>query len=84
MGALDVGVGAEGVELQLEHRQGVGPRLLAEIALQGLMETLDLAARLWMVGRRVVGHDTESLELALEPDLAAARAAGEDRTVGGE
>ena len=45
--------------------------------------SLQACARLRMVGCRVLGHDTESLELRFEPNLATTRPT-EDRTVVGE
>jgi hypothetical protein len=50
MGSVVVVVLAEGVELELEDGQGGGRNLLAEVALKGLVETLDLATGLGVVG----------------------------------
>jgi len=43
MRSLGVVVGAEGIELELQDRQRVGRRLPGEVALEGLVEALDLA-----------------------------------------
>jgi hypothetical protein len=58
--------------------------LLAEVALEGLVEALDLAAGLRVVGGGVLDLDAESLQLQLEGDLAAAGAAAEDSGVVGQ
>ena len=55
--AMLVVVGAEGVELGLEHGEGRCRRLLVEESLLGLVEALDLAAGLGVVRRRVFGDD---------------------------
>jgi hypothetical protein len=72
MGAVLVVVGAEGIELSLEDRQGCCRRLLGEELLLGLVEALDLAARLGVVRRGVFGDDAEALELGLKDHLAFA------------
>ena len=82
-GTVVVAVGAEGVELQLEVSNGLRGRLFGEVALQGLVEALDLAAGLRVGRRGVLGGDGEALQFALEQDLALARGAGEDGAVVG-
>ncbi len=69
---------AEDVQLALQVGQRSGCRLLGQKALEGLMEALDLAAGLWMVGAGVFGLDAQAGQLELEEHLAAAGAAGED------
>src|SRR5437870_5554419 len=69
---------AKGVELELEVGEGCGGGLLSEIALEGLVEALDLAAGLGMVWGGVLDLDAQALELQFESDLAASGAAAED------
>jgi hypothetical protein len=54
------------VELKLELGEGASWRLLAQKALDGLVEALDLATGLWVVWRRVFDDDTQALELQLQ------------------
>ena len=58
MWAAAVVVGAEGIELELELRERAGRWLLAQEALEGLMESLDLAAG---VGLNRPGFDGDSI-----------------------
>ena len=76
MGPLAVVVAQEGVELRLELGERGGRALPGEVAPQGLVGALDLAARLGVVGDRVLGDDPQTLELGLEPDPAAPRTVG--------
>jgi hypothetical protein len=57
MGPSGVVVVAEPIQLGLQLRDGVGLGLLGEPALEGLVEALDLAAGLGMVGAGVPGGD---------------------------
>ena len=50
-------VATEGIELSLEVRQGARRSLAREDALERLVEALDLAAGLGMVGGGVLGND---------------------------
>ncbi len=78
MGSSGVVVLAKRVELKLELGDGVCRRLLVQEALDGLVEALDLAAGLRVVGRGVFEDDAQALQLKLEQDLAAPGPAGED------
>jgi len=69
---------AEGVELELQLVQGGGGSLLAKEALEGLVEALDFAAGLRVIGTGVLEVDAQTLKLQLEEDLAAAGLGGED------
>src|SRR5262252_4069873 len=71
MWAAAVVVGAEGVELELELRERAGRWLLAQETLEGLMESLDLAAGLGVVGRGVFVLDPQALKLQFQKHLAA-------------
>ena len=55
--------GAEGVELELEVGNGLGPGLLGQVELQGLMEAFDLATGLGVIGRGVNALNTQAVEL---------------------
>src|ERR1035437_484585 len=77
-------VGAEGIQLSLEDGDGGRGSLLGQVALEGLVEALHLAAGLGVIWRRVLGGDAEPLELGLEEDLALAGLAAEDGAVVGE
>ena len=54
------------VELKLELGHGACWRLLAQEALEGLVEALDLAAGLRVIGRGVFEDDAEPLQLEFE------------------
>src|SRR2546422_6639556 len=58
MRSLLVVVDAEGIELELEESQVLSRRLALQETLHGLVETLDLAAGLRVIGTRVSGFDT--------------------------
>jgi hypothetical protein len=62
VGSLLVVVRLEPVELSLElgHRAGTG--LLGQVLLQGLMEALDLSARLWLTGQFCPRREPERIE----------------------
>jgi hypothetical protein len=60
----NVVVGAKCVQLQLEVGRRVCRRLLGQELLEGLVEALDLAAGLGMVGRGVLVLDAESVQSA--------------------
>src|SRR5687767_15307127 len=62
-------------------RDRARPRLSRQESLERLVEALDLAAGLWVIEGRVDGADAQTLELALQEHLAAARCAAEDRAV---
>jgi hypothetical protein len=62
MGPVLVVTGAEGVGLELEMTQRLGRSLHAQIALEGLVETLDLAAVLRVVGGGVLDLDAVHVE----------------------
>jgi len=66
-------IGAEAVEQELQVRQGVGHRLLGEESLLGLMESLHLAAGLWVIRRGMDAADPQTGELALEKHPAAGK-----------
>jgi len=82
MGALLVVIGTEGIELELQHGHRGGGGLFGEEPLEGLVEALDLAAGLGVVGRRVLGLNAQQVELGFEHDLAPAGVGGEDGAVG--
>jgi hypothetical protein len=71
-------VEAEGVELELQLSESGGRWLPAQEALEGLMQTFNLAAGLGVVGAGVLDRDAQALELEFEEDLAATGVAGED------
>ncbi|HVR88636.1 MAG TPA: hypothetical protein VHG53_03715 [Candidatus Limnocylindria bacterium] len=75
MRPLLVVVRTEGVELELQMAERLRRRLLREVALEGLVESLDLAAALGVIGRGVLGPDAQPFELGLQQWLALARAA---------
>jgi len=81
MGTDGVVVGAEAVELGLEGGDGRGPRLFGEPLLEGLVEPLDLAAGLGVVGAGVFEPDAQGGELGLEQAAAPAALGGEDGAV---
>jgi len=66
VGPVVVVVGAEGVELELEFGQRRRGRLLAEVALEGLVKALDLAAGLGVIGAGVLVDDAEAFQFRLE------------------
>jgi len=68
-------------KLYLLNGGGSRPILLGTASETGLVEALDVAARLGMVRRRVLGHDAQALELRLEQHLAPAWPPCEDRAV---
>jgi hypothetical protein len=75
-------VAGKPVPLSLEFDDRAGGGLAGEPFLQGLTESLDLAAGLGMVGAGVPEADVQGGELDLQGDpAAAARGAGEDRAV---
>jgi hypothetical protein len=84
VGSGVVVVGAKCVQLQLEVGRRVCRRLLGQELLEGLVEALDLAAGLGMVGRGVLALDAESVQFRLQQHLALTRPAGEDSAVVGE
>src|SRR5207237_4076914 len=78
VGSLLVVVAAEVVELELEVGQGLSRWLPAQVALECLVQALDLAACLGVVGGGVLDLDAQALQLQLEGDFATARATAED------
>jgi hypothetical protein len=75
-------VGGELVELGLQAADSDGGVLSGEPFFQGLVEALDLAAGLRVVGPGMAVGDSQGGELAFERDPAAAAVqAGEDRAV---
>jgi hypothetical protein len=83
--AFVVAVAGEGVELGLQPADGGGGVLAGEPFFQGLVEALDLAAGLRVVGAGAAVGDPEGGELAFQRDPAAAAvAAGEHGRVVGE
>jgi hypothetical protein len=75
-------VGGELVELGLQAAGGGGQVVAGEPFLQGLVEALDLAAGLRVVGAAMAEPDPERGEFAFERDPAAAAVkAGEDGAV---
>jgi hypothetical protein len=75
-------VAGEGVELVLQGGDVAGGGLAGEPFLQGLVEALDLAAGLRVVGAGVPEADVQGGQLDLQGDpAAAAGCAGEDRAV---
>src|SRR5260370_6561330 len=72
---------AKGVELKLEVSEGACWGLLMQEAVESLVEALDLAAGLRMVGRGVLEDDAETLQLEFEKDLAPSGFGSEDRGV---
>jgi len=54
---------AKGVELKLKLSEGISSGLLAEKAFEGLVEALDLATGLRVIGRRVLEEDAQALRL---------------------
>ena len=82
LGVVDLG---ERVELGLQVRDGRAGIMRGEPAFERLVEALDLAAGLGMVGTRVRQSDVQRGEVTFERDLAAAAGGGgEDRGVVGE
>ena len=81
MGSLVVVVPTKRVKLKLEFGNRARWSLLAQKALDGLMETFDLAAGLRMVGGGVFEDDAEALELEFQKDLAASGLGGEDGSI---
>ena len=75
-------VGGEGIQLGLQFGDGGGRVLAGEPFFEGLVEALDLAAGLRVVGPAVAEPDPQGGELAFERDPAAAAVeAGEDGAV---
>lgn len=72
-----------GEAIQLLLQVGERPRggLSGQVALERLVQALDLAAGLGVVGPRVLGRDPQPLELDLQEHLATARGGGEDGAV---
>jgi hypothetical protein len=66
VGAGVVVVGGEGVELGLELFLGGGGVLMGEVFLQGLVEALDLAAGLGVVGAGVLGADAQGQQFQFQ------------------
>ena len=75
---------AEAVELGLQLGQGGGRGLFGEPAFEGLVEALDLAARLGVIGAGVLVVDPQPDELELDGTAAVAALGSEDRPVVGE
>ena len=75
-------VGGEGIQLGLQPTDGGGGVLAGEPVLEGLVQSLDLAAGLRVVGPAVAVGDPQRGELAFERDPAAAPVeAGKDSTI---
>ena len=75
-------VGGELVELGLQPADGGGGVVAGEPFFEGLVEALDLAAGLRVVGAAVSEGYPQRGEFAFERDPAAAAVeAGEDRTI---
>src|SRR5687767_10595505 len=72
VGTAGVVVLPEPVELRLELSKVPRPMLLSEPPLLGLVEPLDFAAGLGVVGRGVAKRDAERIELDLDGAPAAA------------
>ena len=82
MGPLVVVVAVESLDLGLEPVQCLRGPVAGEPLLLGLVESLDLAAGLRVVGPGVVEDDAEPAQEAFEGDLAVTTGfAGEDGTV---
>lgn len=81
MGSAAVVVEAKGVELGLQFGQGASWGLLAEVALEGLVETFYLPAGLGVVRGGVLDPDPEPFQLQFQEHLAAAGLGGEDGSV---
>src|ERR1035438_3631464 len=77
-------VADEVVDLPLELGDGGSRVLLAQPPLQGLVEPLDLALGLGVVGLAVLDGDTQGGELGLEAAAAVAELGGEDAAVVGQ
>jgi hypothetical protein len=77
-------VGAEGVELALELGDRAGRALAGQEALEGLVEPLDLAAGLGVVGAGVHVSDPEPVALELEQAPSPARGRREHGAVVGQ
>ena len=85
MGTDVVVVGDEAVDGPLELLLGLEALLGGQELLQGLVEALDLAAGLGMVGPGVLDRDAEGEQLVLDrPGDAVAALRGEDEPVVGE
>src|SRR5438270_11981514 len=72
---------AEAVHLVAADAVVEGRRLPAQKSLEGLVEALDFAAGLRVVGSRVFEGDTEAFEFQLEQDPALAGPTREDSSV---
>src|SRR5688572_23888982 len=77
-------VRAKAVELGLELGEGPGATLFGQSLLEGLVEALDLAAGLGVVGPGVLVVDAESEQLELDGAGAVAALGGEDGAVVGQ
>ena len=73
--------GGERVELGLQCAQGTGRWLGAQPLLHGLLEALDLALGLGVVGASVLLVDAEDDQLTLEGVGAVQESGGEDQAV---
>ena len=81
MGSVMVVVVDERVELDLQFGEVAGEALTAQPFLQGLLEPLDLAAGLGVVGPAGLCDDPDLSELLFEVDLEAAEASGDVQAV---
>src|SRR6516164_10174770 len=81
MGSVLVVVVTKRVELELQVSQRKRPGLFSQEALQRLMEALDFATGLRVIGGRVNAADAEAFKLGFEDDFAAPRTAAEDGRV---
>jgi hypothetical protein len=59
----------------------LGWGLLCQEALEGLVKALDFPAGLRMIGRRVLKHDAQALQLQLENDFASLSASEDSGVV---
>ena len=74
----------EAIELALELALRFRWSLLSQVLLQGLMEALDLALGLWVIGLAMLGGDAERQQLSLGGGGPFDGAGREDRPVVGE
>ena len=77
-------VGAERIELGLQLRQRCCRILLGEVALERLVEPLDLAAGLGVIGPGVDVFDPQLVALELQGAASTSGSRGEHRTVIGQ
>ena len=84
MRPLGVVVLGEAVELALEQLLGRGRLLLGQVLLERLVEALDLAAGLGVIGPRVPRRDAQAEQLGLHGAESAAHRRGEDAPVVGQ